>query len=205
MQKKFSIKKPFGITVGFILISILFYSGINIYLDDIEYRASKFLDKTPADCALTKDHGQRKSCYRSMYRRNSVPEVCLALINLEGEATECARRYGTQSGNISSCSVFKEDYDVDNELREIYDYPTFQTKLYKNCQLGAIVIKKDKTLCQQLPPDDGLPEYDVPSTQESCITGIDHWEYNDNFYLHPEKSKIYPEHIWSVYIQRYTK
>lgn len=205
LQKRLSIKKSFWITVGCIIIGLFFYTGIKIYIDDIEYRKSNYLEQTETDCRILENSSQKQSCYRSMYRRNSIPEVCLSLLGLEGEATECARRYGVQSGNISNCSVFKEESNENDELREIYDYPAFQEKLYNNCRLGATFIKKDKTLCKQLPVDDGFPEHSVLSTQESCITMIDYWDNNINFYLHPETSAINSEHIWDIYLEKNTR
>jgi hypothetical protein len=201
LQKRLSIKKSFWITVGCIIIGLFFFTGIKIYMDDIKYRKSNYLGQTETDCRVLEDSNQKRSCYRSMYRRNSVPEVCLSLLGLEGEATECARRYGVQSGDISNCSVFKKESTENDELRQVYDYPTFQENLYNNCRLGATFIKKDKTLCKQLPADDGLPEYNVLSTQESCITMIDYWDNNINFYLYPETSAIYSEHIWDFYLK----
>lgn len=145
-----------------IVILLIAPAGL-VYSKYYEYKKFFHVGETPADCAKLQPD-QQQWCYRNIYRKYSIPEVCVHLRG--GEDEECAKRYGAQSGSLASCLVFNN--------RELNNY----------CRWGVAFANKDLSLCYQLPDDDGNP-YNL-STQKSCVEVIsNYWEQNKDFYFNP--------------------
>jgi hypothetical protein len=166
LQKHCSNRKAFLITV---CVPIAIIIGLSL-IDYQNYRNFFHVGATPEDCAAL-DEDEQGWCYRNIYREYSIPQVCshpeLGSEDGSGEAEECARRYGAQSGNVAACSAFQGK------------------PLYDDCRWGVAIITKDKSLCEQLPADDGQPEHNVMSSRKMCNVVIDEdWKNNADFYLH---------------------